>query len=102
MNVVDIIKRVILEGKLDTELGITDGDVVKRFDIVNQFLTMYTVPTISAWEQASKAFSDEEISEVVAVKNLTPENLQRYLFTPPEMFKNNNSEHPKQPWENYE
>jgi hypothetical protein len=101
MNVVDIIKRAILEGKLDTELGITDGDVVKRFDIVNQFLLVTTLPTVTGWEQASKAFSDEEINEVV-VKNITPENLQRYLFTPPEMFKNNNSEHPKQPWENYE
>jgi|688.fasta_scaffold478094_4 hypothetical protein len=101
MNVVDIVKRAILEGKLDTELGITDGDVVKRFDIVNQLLALITLPTVSAWEQASKAFSDEEINEVV-VKNITPENLQRYLFTPPEMFKNNNSEHPKQPWENYE
>jgi hypothetical protein len=101
MNIVDIFKRAILEGELDTQLGITDGDVVKRFDIVNLFLTMVMRPTVSAWEQASKAFSDEEINEVV-VKTITPENLEGYLFTPPEMFKNNNSEHPKQPWENYE
>jgi hypothetical protein len=38
MSTLDIIKRAILEGKLDTELGITDGDVVKRFDIVMKLL----------------------------------------------------------------
>lgn len=37
-STLDIIKRAILEGKLDTELGITDGDVVKRFDIVTGLL----------------------------------------------------------------
>ena len=45
-NTLDIIKRAILEGKLDAELGITDGDVVKRFDIVRQLLLETTVPTI--------------------------------------------------------
>ena len=37
-NTLDIIKRAILEGKLDAELGITDGDVVKRFDRVMEVL----------------------------------------------------------------
>ena len=38
MKLLDIIKRAILEGKLDTELGIADGDVVKRFDRVLELL----------------------------------------------------------------
>ena len=46
MSTLGIIKRAILEGKLDTELGITDGDVVKRFDIVRQLLLETTVPTM--------------------------------------------------------
>lgn len=38
MKLLDIIKRAILEGKLDAELGIADGDVVKRFDKVVELL----------------------------------------------------------------
>lgn len=38
MKLLDVIKRAILEGKLDTELGITDGDVVKRFDKVMELI----------------------------------------------------------------
>lgn len=38
MKILDIVKRAILEGKLDAELGIADGDVVKRFDKVLELL----------------------------------------------------------------
>lgn len=62
-NTLDIIKRAILEGKLDTELGISDGDVVKRFDIVRQLLLDTTVPTVPYTgiknTKTFKTFSDE-------------------------------------------
>ena len=38
MKLLDVIKRAILEGKLDTELGITDCDVMQRFDKVMELL----------------------------------------------------------------
>jgi hypothetical protein len=38
MKSLDVIKRAILEGKLDTELGIKDCDVVQRFDKVMELV----------------------------------------------------------------
>lgn len=38
MKLLDVIKRAILEGKLDTELGITDCDVMQRFDKVMELV----------------------------------------------------------------
>lgn len=38
MKLLDVIKRAILEGKLDTELGITDCDVMQRFDKVIELI----------------------------------------------------------------
>jgi hypothetical protein len=56
MKLLDVIKRAILEGKLDTELGITDGDVMQRFDKVIELIdkpiqlpTFNEVPRVD-WE----------------------------------------------------
>lgn len=38
MKLLDVIKRAILEGKLDIELGITDCDVMQRFDKVMELI----------------------------------------------------------------
>lgn len=65
MKLLDVIKRAILEGKLDTELGITDCDVMQRFDKVMELIDkpiqlpnfnskdLVTSPTYIDWSKAN-------------------------------------------------
>jgi hypothetical protein len=59
-NLFHILKKAILEGKLDTELGITNNDVCQRFDIVAKLLN---APCYKNEVPGAKTFTPHDVKD---------------------------------------